>query len=333
MDIKKTKKINILLILAVLLICNLHCYGQSSKNLTHSEQKQLKDAADLFFSSGNFNAALLNYTKLLQYSPSDKTLPELYLKQGICYENIGLYDKSIKSLNSALQLDKTNPVIHLNLGIVLQKSGLFSESVEEYKLSIDYNISDKYIAYLGLGKLYQKSGINSEAINYYQKALLIKPGPDIYNNLSKCYESLHDWKSAGRMLFESIKLNESLEDEIHLAYLYYIQKDYDAAIKTLDRLSDNNPGRMDIKLHLAMNYFKKNDYASSQQILKKLIKSNPDNGFLYYLFTLNLYFENKNSILVEQEIKKSIKNSTSNNLKEYSTAFLKFLSSKQNIPK
>jgi tetratricopeptide (TPR) repeat protein len=327
MDTKKTinRYVPGLTVLILLSVFVSRAATQTTTSVATSDKKTYKESADLYFSSGDYNAALTGYNMALQFDWPNETMVKILFNKGICNDKIGQYDRAIKSFSEAVEYDKNNPELHLYLGIGFEKAGLTTESIIEYQKAIEYGTKDKFSACYGLGRIYQVIGLNSEAIANYTQALAISQDTDIYRSLSQCYELLHDWKSASSMLNQYLLVKPSTDDYIHLSFLFYIQADYDNAIEMLTQAGTRDPDRDDVRLHIAIAYYKKADYVQSGRILDSLIDQDKTNGLLHYLKSIFTYTRNNTGLSVTEQTELAVKYSGPGMVKTYAEQFLNFL--------
>jgi len=317
------------MIILIILIFSLNTKIIYSE-MTREEINQHLNAAEIFYSSGNYTSALyeFNLIKDIENMSKEKQI-NYYIKLAVCYKNLDIYDKSIEKLNNALEIDKFNPVIYLNLAEIFEKTGLYEEAIKNYNKVIELNYKDLFYVYYGLAKINQKSGLLSKAIEYYTKALTIKLEPEIYKKLSECYEAMHKFELSSSMLEKYILTKPTVENYMHLSFLFMIQKKYDKSIDLLNTAKNISSNQDEIDLHLATILFKKGDFEKSKKILNELLNKNPESGLLHFLKGFMLYFENENKNIIIKEMNKSIKFAKSEMLKNYAEYFLDFIKTKK----
>lgn len=181
------------------------------------------------------------------YQKSLKSEKERYSLSGISvslcnlgslYEDRGDYEKSINSLNKALEIqkllnDKYKTIsIYINIGISYMDNGKYEKAEEAFKnslgIAVEFNMYKNVISVLNnLGALFFKSGNFRKAIDYYEQA--VKKSKDSnfsegliksYNNLGELFEIRGEFNLAYEYYSKSLELLPSISDESIKAELY-----------------------------------------------------------------------------------------------------------------
>lgn len=318
-------KIKIILLLAVTFICAMPLLAQPARPV-----KQFGEI-DVLISSGNYTKALEECNLAIgKRIWQNADLIKLYTKMGRCYYELTMYDRAIGAYKEALALSqKKNPDIYLNLGLIFEKIDSIKEAIEAYEKTLATENGNKFEASYGLGRIYQKLGLNTKASEYYNKALAatLKKPPEIYRNLSACYEKLHKWDLAISMLDKTIEEENKVEDRIHLAFLYSLQNKYANSIDILNKVLEHDPENEQAMLQLAAAYFKTGKIQQTEALLDKITQKKPNDGLVYFLKGIVLYFDN-NRESAKSELAKSAQYAQSPILKQYAKDLLDYLNTK-----
>ncbi|MDI6641116.1 MAG: tetratricopeptide repeat protein [Elusimicrobiota bacterium] len=297
------------------------------------EIKAHEELAKMYFSSGNYTAAIQEFNLLLNKRLPKMTRIECLSKKGLALEIIGNYEGALEAFKECITREKKNPKHHLNLTRIYEKTKLNSQAIAEYKKvlklvgdSVAWR-DDKFCAYYGLGRIYHSQGLNSDAIYNFTQALMIKSTAELYRYLSACYEKLHNFELSASMLKQSLAFEQNTDDYLHLAFLYTLNKKYSDAIDTLRVAVDKAPQRRDIKFHLSAAYFKNSDFASARNLLKVLSDISPNDPLAHFLTGFVHYFE-KNYELAYRELLDAQRLATTPMIKDYSTFFVEHLKKK-----
>jgi len=135
----------------------------------------------------------------------------------------------------------TNPDVYVEEGIRFMNSGQYTEAGIRFKTALKKD-PEHFKANYAFGGLYKRTEHYKEAITYLSKAIRINP--------------------------------KSEEATIDLAYVFIQEKQYVAAIKVLEPLSEN-PKNPEVFYYMADAYHKKNDYESAIKWLKKATRIIP----------------------------------------------------------
>ena len=316
-----------------LLSASLMCLAPfAAAGTTDKEILKIKETGDMYFTSGNYPAAISQYKMLQDAELTRETWLDVLEKKGIACEAVGDLASAIEAFLGCIEFDGSKWRHHMNLARIYEKSAMNSSAIESYSKVVELK-GDKFTACLALGRIYQAQGLNTQAIEYYRQALLIKSTSGLYRNLSKCYELLHDWGMASSMLKQALSLEYNAEDNIRLGMLYYLQGKYVDSIYLLMKESEQYPDRKDIKLHLLAAYFKKGDYESFNDLVNQLKTEYPRDALVYFLSGFYAYMKNDTARAYE-DLKKADEYADTPMLKEYSSYFADFLGkNKEIIPK
>lgn len=154
---------------------------------------------------------------------------------------------SATKIHAQLPINEINDTINQDdLGVVKDEfQDLFFESltqraIENYEKAIDHlNESlelteEKGVVYFELGKNHKALKEFDEAEQYLNKALKEKPNEaEIKEELYAVYYELNDWSKASDILEQLVKEDKKyFEDQVEV---YLLNKEYQAALKTLDK--------------------------------------------------------------------------------------------------
>ncbi len=91
------------------------------------------------FEAGNYDAAYLMFQKVALKLPYDKPAvkSEVYLKMGICAQQIQRLQLSETAFNSAVRLKSTDPALRLHLAQLYQRQGKYSAAIKQYNLYLE----------------------------------------------------------------------------------------------------------------------------------------------------------------------------------------------------
>ncbi|MCT7948595.1 tetratricopeptide repeat protein [Ancylothrix sp. C2] len=123
--------------------------------------------ANNFLQTGNYQAAIENYTQALQISPS---LAEAYLGRGLAKRRIGDNQGAIDDYTKVIQLQPNNALAYHNRGVVKAVLGKHQEALTDYTQALLINQNDA-TAYLNRGRSRFAIGDKLGAIKDYDMSL------------------------------------------------------------------------------------------------------------------------------------------------------------------
>jgi tetratricopeptide (TPR) repeat protein len=172
--------------------------------------KQYDVAADLA-KKGQYTAAIPEWTKALQMSPTDARALNNY---GQTLAHAGRTQEAIAELRKAILVRANYPEAHNNLAIALAAAGHSNEAVEQYKAAIDDNPGYAE-AHSNLGRILAEQGRLDAAIEQYRDALQINPQyAEAHNNLGLALAT------QGHLDEAAIEYNQAIESDPKYAHAY-----------------------------------------------------------------------------------------------------------------
>ena len=98
--------------------------------------------AQAFVLSNNLIKALKDYTKLIEYQPSNV---DLYLKRINLYINMKLYQKALDDADFVISMDKNNVCAYFYKGIVYRNTDKLIDAIKNYDIALKILIENKFI--------------------------------------------------------------------------------------------------------------------------------------------------------------------------------------------
>ena len=246
----------------------------SNKNTT----EDLAITAKKFYDEENYEQALKIYSDMLLYS----TDSDLYVKMGNCFEKMNKSATAIEYWEKAIEVDSMNSNAFITLGNYYYKKNKLEKAISYWIASLN-SMPEEPTSNLNLAVAYTMKGFHTEAFLYYdrylkfaqdktsEKYLSIKTKLDKnkklgndYLKLGVQYQSLGDNISAYKCYIRASKYCP-IYSKIHLnlGSLYYMDKNYEEAIKYWTNALYLDPHYPKIINNLAISYdmLKKFDYA------------------------------------------------------------------------
>ena len=269
-------------------------YKKNNPQNTSVQGLQFESAKDLFFNE-KYDKAITAFTQFIDQNPGSVLIPEANyllaesyaasnnLQMALRYYQIIVMGNQIEYLSQAAM---RSAVIYANM-----KN--YEEAIQNY-LQVTYATSNQrelIVAYEGLMKSYFETG-NYEKTAEYADKILTAGGNVVIgaSNRAELYKGKALMKkgdlSNAKIQFEkTIKLandEAAAESKYRIGEIQYIQKDYDASIKTMQELAGNYSGYLTwyekAFLMIADNYIAKNDKFMAKATLNSIVEnsSNPE---------------------------------------------------------
>lgn len=181
----------------------------------------------------NYEAALELFKKAQQDSPK---FIECYINLGNAYSCLDRHDEALDSFKKALMLDENNAAVLFDMGSTLYLKGEVAEAIKYYnkadetgKLSADM--------YDMIAELFMEEGDYVQALRYLNRAIKLNPtNGEYYLQKTKIFIDQQKPAEALETLHE---LNRILPDAYEaydmLSQIYTMQKDYDNAMKIIEK--------------------------------------------------------------------------------------------------
>ena len=162
------------------------------------------------FAQKKYSELIKNISELKREFPRSIFLLSL---SGNIYNNLGNYEKSIKSFKEIIEIDKNNSDAYYNLGIIYKTIKEFDNSIINYNKCIEIN-PYKFEAYNNLGNIYRDKNKTKQAIDKYIQCLEIDPNYTIaLQNFGVCLQNFRFSKSSkviDRNILNVLKKNNIL---------------------------------------------------------------------------------------------------------------------------
>lgn len=161
---------------------------------------------------------------------------------------------AIDLLNKAIKRDKKNAALYVALGDAYRKLHNGSEAYKAYQKAVEEN--DKYAAaYHRIGDIFLSQKNKEFYLEYFNKAIAADPNyaPSIYRLYA--YEFYHDPAKALAYYKDYTSKSEvSDKTQYELADLYYINKQYDEAIKKANEIINNEGDSTEPRIYKLIAY-------------------------------------------------------------------------------
>lgn len=127
----------------------------------------LKKRGHDYFKAGDYDRAIAEFSRALQYSPGDS---QLYYSRGTAYALKGQYPQALLDLNRCLEIDPRGVQALNNRGIVYARQGQYARALVDYNRALTLDRAYAH-AYYNKGIALEKLGRNQEAVTAYRSFL------------------------------------------------------------------------------------------------------------------------------------------------------------------
>mgnify|MGYP005768951377 CR=1 FL=1 len=233
--------------------------------------KELSDKAYQLHSQNNLLEAEKLYSRLLEISPEDVNILNLY---GLLCISKQDYEKAVSLLSRAVVL-KDSAYIISNLAKAYISNGQPRNAIKLLNQALEKSQDDDI--YYSLAIAYKKNNNINKAIESYKKALELNPVN--YNaayNLALLYKEKNEINNAIDISLKCLKIKQNSE-EIYslLSSLYEENNDINNSINYLEKASELNPKEFIYFFNLGVLYSKIDDTYNSIKNYLKALEFNP----------------------------------------------------------
>ena len=231
------------------------------------------ELADIYLKKENYKEAKIYFQKILDLKEMPGAYYGLAISNDFESKDIGY---SIKNYKRAIDLDPDYDRAYYYLAHAYDKLGESKLAIEEFEKVIELDEHD-FVAYNDLGSIYEVLNENEDAERYVKKSLDIKPdyGRALYNMGVLCKKK-GDNKLALKYYYDAIGKFEDPFLFLNMSAIYIEEKDYDAAIKILNRGLIDFPKSVNLHYNKACSFhlLGRDDWAKEEII--KAIEINED---------------------------------------------------------
>lgn len=160
-----------------------------------------KELADAYLKEKDYDKAFKHLSKAIRLGPLD---PDLYLLQGVYYEDTGNIGMAIASYKRLLKIEPHSARANNNLGAIYFDKGDFNKARLFFNQALDFNPL-LFETYLNMAKLCTKTNEINDAISFYKQAMELNPdNSESFVSLAKIYFNKGDFKSANDILNKAL---------------------------------------------------------------------------------------------------------------------------------
>ena len=211
------------------------------------------------------------------------------IESGRAYLESGEYDKAISELESAVERAADDSDTRFLLGQAYNQDGQLEKAADEFRKVLELN-PESAAAHHNLGVTYYQLQDLRSAINEFETALQIdSDDPDTHYQLGATYLTLALSESASTAAVDPELLDQATEEFnaalelregmpealIGLGNVYIQQRDYETAIKTLQKAIESIPGSREAYYALGGAYAQSGNIDKACETYKHFLTLDP----------------------------------------------------------
>jgi tetratricopeptide (TPR) repeat protein len=239
----------------------------------------LINLAIAYFDVGKYDKAAAVARRVLAFDAQNSGAHQML---GKSYFMLGDVPKAVKELQEASKLTSNDLDVAYTLGIAYLRNRQNTEAKQLFA-SLVQQFGDRAQLHIIIGRAYRQSGLLSEAAAEFKQAIsLDASAPRAHYYLGMTY-LLDAGQSKIADAVEEFKLEvEQNPDEFlanyYLGVVYNFQREWQPAIKVLEKAATIEPNNPDPYYQLGQAYQELNQHERAVEVLKKAIAYNPDLG-------------------------------------------------------
>ncbi|NCC51726.1 MAG: tetratricopeptide repeat protein [Spartobacteria bacterium] len=240
---------------------------------------------------GEFDPAISNYLRAIELDPGQD---ELYMRVAMGHLRMDRPDEAIKVIESLCERQPREARPQLWLGFVCRAAGDIPRAETAYKKAIRIAPANE-AAYLELAAVYIRLGQDDEAVSLLEEGILRAEQPgdllrmlgDLY--IRKAAESAAEntEQTNRRAAIKTLEriINEEPDDVallLQLGDLYIMEEDVPRAIEYFQRIEELEPDNLHVKKKLALSFAATGNQERAVETLEKITREQPSNAQVYY---------------------------------------------------
>ena len=233
-----------------------------------NDQKVISNYGVILKGLGKFQEAEIYYRKAIELNPR---YAMAHSNLGNILKDLGKSKEAEIYYRKAIELNPNFAEAYSNLGNILKDLGKSKEAEIYYRKAIELNPNFAE-AHSNLGNILKDLGKFQEAEIYYRKAIKLNPNfAEAYSNLADILNDLDKYEEAKDFWLKAIELKSSLQGPIEqLARRLYLDRQYDLAIKYLQKNKSDICQSLYLSCLLCLNKEKEFDQKYQDLMVKKI---------------------------------------------------------------
>jgi Flp pilus assembly protein TadD len=241
-------------------------------------------SAVAFYNSGDFDSALAEFLKVLEYAPNHSATCNLI---GLIFLEKKEITEAIRYFQSAIAGNPGNPMYYVNLGRALKENGEVEAALKYFEKAIQLD-PENDVLYNGMGLTLNALGRIDQAIENFQTAIRLNPvNPFYYNNYALALQEKGDYRQAAEKYRQAINLKPDYAifyTNAGVAYEEWAKPE--EALHCYQKAVELKPANPYFRSNLAGGYMETGDYKSALDSYLYALNLDPENPDLNYNISL-----------------------------------------------
>ncbi len=222
-----------------------------------------------------YNDGIDYLQKALALNPSH---PQIYNNLGTAYLMVGQREKAIECYKKAIRIKPDDSVSYYNIASIYQIQNKHAQACDYFEKAYQLENKENYLVSLALSEM--KAGFIKKAAKHYKALALLHPEKDFFQyNLANCYELLKDYEQAIKIMQRLVSRNpRSVTMAQKLASLYIETRQFRHAKDIYDSVLLKASPTSDTLYQYAILSTQLYDTGTAEKIFKKVLKMDPENA-------------------------------------------------------
>ena len=221
-----------------------------------------------------FDKAKLFLEQALLLDPSNV---DVLIDLAYANEMAGDFDKAIEYNNRLLDVDPYSFEGWANIGKLYSMNEQFDKAIDAFDFALTINENDVSVLKMKAFSLYLNENVE-EAIRVFEECLRKSPDDEsLYDSLFEGYEAMEQYD---RMMDVISRKEEKFGSKgilVRKAHVYLLKQDYDQALKTYEKIPDDERDTFEFYMLEGELMFYKGDFVASETAYMKAALYMPDN--------------------------------------------------------
>lgn len=203
---------------------------------------------------GNYQTAISYYDQYLNQNPNSSLG---YQERGVCYMNLGEFQKANENFSRAIIIMPMNWDYYINRGFSYMFLGLPKNAVDDFTHAINYGAAQSSSAFIGRSNAYIDLGNYGQALSDINSALSLSPNDgralivraEIYGLLNDTMHLFQDLSTIAD------KYPDAIYADVRIYTLTLIYDNANADILFLEGLISNEPNNFFLLIKQGFDYY------------------------------------------------------------------------------
>lgn len=244
--------------------------------------EQSPDRADILYNKGNlakamgrFNEAIKDYNQVIRMASS---FTAAYNNLGTIYMSREDYKEAAEAYDQGLLQDPLNASLLYNRGVLYQTLEKWDKAEEYFSRALESKPGWEDCRN-NLGIILQEKGALEEAKKIFHEILLKdRKNPRVLNNMGVVLTQLGQDSAAESYYTEALDMTPEYRNaSLNLNKLYSHKKDYNKALKEMNRLATLYPFDLEVRNEIGQALIRLNQLKEAEDTFQHVLERDPEN--------------------------------------------------------